>query len=212
MVPVNDAKMKKSSPFSLLTILKRFCAVYGHRQGGKSTRLAEIKWKLKEKNHLVVQVDTQELCEQPERFYSDLSFEISSALGIPEPEVPCPKDRTSFQCLFKGEGFFVQIMRRQKKNSLILLFEEMDGLRCNEEFWSALSPLLDTNQKELTEAQKESREPNFPNNLRGVIGVGIHRIVRDSDPGSTTSPPNKKRDILVPHFAKEQVNLSCGSQ
>jgi hypothetical protein len=67
----------------------------------------------------------------------------------------------------------------------------MAGLRCKEEFWSAFSPMLEDNQVELEEAKNQSRKPNFPNILRGVIGV--HRIVLDSDPGSTTSPPNKKR-------------------
>src|SRR5690606_9861129 len=46
----------------------------------------------------------------------------------------------------------------------------------------------------------------FPNVLRGVIGVGVHRIVRDSNSGSNNNKNNKKRDILVPHFTKEQVD------
>jgi hypothetical protein len=209
MVPVNDSKMEEILTFFASNDPQRgaafkFCAVYSHRQGGKSTRLAEIKRRLQEKNLLVVEVDARELSQQPEDFYSSLAFEISSALYIPEPKVPCPKDCTTFNRLFKGEGFFVRTMREQKKEGLILLFEEMDGLQCKEEFWSALSPLLETNQKVLEEAQWTS--PNFPNILRGVIGVGVHRIVRDSNPGSTSSPPNKKRDIALPHFTKEQVD------
>jgi hypothetical protein len=96
--------------------------------------------------------------------------------------------------------------KRQNKKDLILLFEEMESLQCKQEFWSAFSPMLEDNDEELEEAENQSRKPNFPNILRGVIGVGVHRIVRDSDLNSTTSPPNKKRDFLVPHFTPEQVN------
>jgi hypothetical protein len=119
-------------------------------QGGKSTQLAEIKWKLKEKNHLVVEVDTQLLSEHPGHFYTTLAFQIATTLRIPKSKAQYPHDRKQFQSLFQDEGMFTITMTEQKKTGFILLFEEMDGLRCKEEFWSALSPLLETNQKELT--------------------------------------------------------------
>jgi hypothetical protein len=225
MVPVNDSKMEEILTFFTSNdpnhgAAFKFCAVYGHRQAGKSTRLNHIKTILGSSNLLVVPIDMRAVSKVPNDFYCSLAKRIDRSLRnhVPPYKVfPTKLTCEGFQELFESEGSFEIRLRETNKTGLLLLIEEMDALRCIEEFWCGISTMLETNQDVLkalaSTATQDQRSTSsqmttqFPYVLRGVIGVGVHRIVRDSNPGSTSSPPNKKRDILVPHFSEEQVDM-----
>jgi hypothetical protein len=219
MVPVNDSKMKEILTFFTtedrnLGAAFKFCAVYGHRQAGKSTRLRHIKATLENSELLVVPIDMRRIDQVKDTFYRDLASCIDRYLRNNEPpfeKFPSTLTCGGFQGLFEPEGSFYTHIQKVKKVGLLLLIEEMDCLSCIDQFWCGISTMLESNQDVLeapvsTITPDQRPQKRFPNILRGVIGVGVHRIVRDSNPGSTSSPPNKKRDILVPHFTKEQVD------
>ncbi|KAL6077437.1 Nose resistant to fluoxetine protein 6 [Balamuthia mandrillaris] len=95
-------------------------------------------------------------------------------------------------------GLFAR--KAEGTKGIILLVDEMDALQCHEQFFAAFSTMLEHVDRTL----QRNEQPEYV--LCGVIGCGVHRVVRLSNPGATSSPPNKKLDLLCPHFTKEQVD------
>ncbi|KAL6073240.1 hypothetical protein QOT17_004900 [Balamuthia mandrillaris] len=188
-----------------------FCTLFGHRQAGKSTRLRSLNETLEGQGFTVVYLDMRQVLTEPTEFYATLAGAM--ALGFPEnhridaEEMAAllrslPTTVAGLQSLFapKFNGLFAR--KAEGTKGIILLVEEMDALQCHEQFFAAFSTMLEHVDRTL------QCNEQLEYVLCGAIGYGVHRIVRLSNPGATSSRQTRSWTSSAPTSRRTTIVFS----